>query len=52
VSLNMFLDNASAVNISDDSRREVHVAMHEQLSSLYNDSEAPENQVIGYIHVS
>jgi hypothetical protein len=51
----MFLDKAVVNDISSSSSdNEVHVAIHEQLSSLYcNDySEPPEIQVVGYIHVS
>lgn len=49
----MFLDKA-VVNDISSSDNEVHVAIHEQLTSLYcNDySEPPEIQVVGYIHVS
>jgi hypothetical protein len=51
MALDVFLDGASAV-IMDNSPGEVHVAMHEQLSSLYDGLEAPETQVVGAIHVS
>lgn len=53
VALDVFLADASrGAVVADNSPGEIHVAMHEQLSSLYDGSGAPETQVTGVIHVS
>lgn len=53
LSLDEFLADASGgAVIPDNSPGVVHVAIHEQLSSLYDGSGAPDSQVTGVIYVS
>ena len=51
MALDVFADNVTEGDGAEDAIPEVHVAIHEQLSSLYDGAEDPETQVIGSIHV-
>lgn len=52
MALDVFAEDAMLEgNVGEDAVPEVHVAIHEQLSSLYDGSDEAETQVIGSIHV-
>jgi hypothetical protein len=51
MALDVFAEDAMEDDVADDAVPEVQVAIHEQLSSLYDGADDPETQVIGSIHV-